>query len=410
MEKDHVEICDVTLREGEQTPGVFFAIREKVRLAQKLLNAGLRNIEIGVIGIDSDEKAYEEISKCATLPDKNLSMTLLPLYGLFKRQVSLDIQTINIVVPLTENLAGAFDSDLSTLHREIAVWIGWLEKRSKHFRIVLADTSSSLFHITDGKRKGVRNISEEHLMKLSACIDLFAAEGAKEFIIADTLGIFVPSDVSYLMHFLRDRYPDLRWGVHFHNDFGIASANTLTAFECGASLLQTAFNRLGERSGIATTAEVVGALKYLFTIDLGINIGKVREIASDFELLTGIMVNEREPIVGRGLYWYETATPILAMMKHGFHSLEVIPAEDTGQQRRLIIGKHTSGRLYYELREKGIISAQSDHDMLKMQAMSRREAHIAALRTFVRAYHELIDTSLISFPFSPSASTGVCHE
>ena len=43
----HVEICDVTLRDGEQTPGVSFTREEKMNIAQVLDQIGVEVIEAG---------------------------------------------------------------------------------------------------------------------------------------------------------------------------------------------------------------------------------------------------------------------------------------------------------------------------------------------------------------------------
>jgi isopropylmalate/homocitrate/citramalate synthase len=398
MEKNRIEICDVTLREGEQTPGFFFEVGDKVKLAQEMLDAGINNIEVGVIGIDSDEKAYGEILNSTAGVERNLSMVLLPVKTLFKKLLDLNIQSVNIVVPLTDVLAGAFGSSSGSLRDEIVRWVRDLQKKAQQLRIVLADASRALFVDKKSGMLRVRKISEESLHNFSDSIELFAAEGVKEFIIADTLGIFTPRDVSDLMNFLKQRHPGLQWGVHFHNDFGLACANSLTALECGAALIQTAFNGLGERSGIAATPEIVAALKYLYDIDLGVDIKKIRQIAKIVEYMTGIVINERSPVVGRGLYWYETATPVLAMLKYGFQAFEPIVADDLGEERKLIIGKHTSGRLYDELTKRGIVSTETSHQEIKMQAMARREGYISALRKIVELYHELREESLISFP------------
>ncbi|NYT05862.1 MAG: homoaconitate hydratase, partial [Methanomicrobiales archaeon] len=47
MKPWHVEICDVTLRDGEQTPGVSFSCEEKVAIAGILDAVGVEVIEAG---------------------------------------------------------------------------------------------------------------------------------------------------------------------------------------------------------------------------------------------------------------------------------------------------------------------------------------------------------------------------
>jgi len=56
MKPLHIEICDVTLRDGEQTPGVSFTCEEKVRIAEVLDRIGVEVIEAGFPATSSYEK------------------------------------------------------------------------------------------------------------------------------------------------------------------------------------------------------------------------------------------------------------------------------------------------------------------------------------------------------------------
>jgi methanogen homocitrate synthase len=53
----NIEICDVTLRDGEQAPGVVFGMEEKVEIATKLESIGVEMIEAGFPAVSSKEKA-----------------------------------------------------------------------------------------------------------------------------------------------------------------------------------------------------------------------------------------------------------------------------------------------------------------------------------------------------------------
>jgi len=399
LEKNRVEICDITLREGEQTPGVFFKLDDKITIAEELLKSGIRNIEIGVVGISLDERAYEEIYRNTSKRNRNLSMALLPYETSFKRYLNSNIQYINIVVPLTEFLSGAFGSDPKSIHKLVGGWVDNLIKQKRNFRIVLADASRAIFS-QDNKRKQVIKTLEHNLKVITNAIETFVDKGAKEFIIADTLGIFTPTDVHILFGFLNSKYKDIRWGVHFHNDFGLATANVLAAYSNGATLLQSAFNSLGERSGIASTAEICAALKYLYDVKLGVDIRKLRSIANKLEAITEIIINHRAPVVGRGLYWYETATPLFGMMKYKPSFFEIITAEDVKAQRKIIIGKHTSNRLFDYLKKEGILNNGTEHNELRTKAIERREAYKTDLSSMIELYHKMSEESLTSIPFS----------
>jgi len=60
-----IYIVDTTLRDGEQTAGVVFANREKVRIAKLLDELGVNQIEAGIPIMGGDEKeAIKKICQC----------------------------------------------------------------------------------------------------------------------------------------------------------------------------------------------------------------------------------------------------------------------------------------------------------------------------------------------------------
>ena len=56
MKPWNIEICDVTLRDGEQTPGVSFSCEEKVGIARMLDTIGIEVIEAGFPAVSPHEK------------------------------------------------------------------------------------------------------------------------------------------------------------------------------------------------------------------------------------------------------------------------------------------------------------------------------------------------------------------
>ncbi|MGM0652469.1 MAG: homoaconitate hydratase, partial [Bacillota bacterium] len=57
LEQKSPMLVDTTLRDGEQTAGVVFSNREKLRIAKMLDNLGVHQIEAGVPVMGGDEKA-----------------------------------------------------------------------------------------------------------------------------------------------------------------------------------------------------------------------------------------------------------------------------------------------------------------------------------------------------------------
>ncbi|EQD79581.1 Pyruvate carboxyltransferase domain protein, partial [mine drainage metagenome] len=73
--------------------------------------------------------------------------------------------------------------------------------------------------------------------------------GADRLVVSDTVGIMTPSTFRAFLREFRRRVEPTDWSVHCHNDFGMATANTLTALEEGVQSPHVCVNGLGERAG-----------------------------------------------------------------------------------------------------------------------------------------------------------------
>lgn len=83
--------------------------------------------------------------------------------------------------------------------------------------------------------------------------------GAARIRLADSVGVLCPQDMERLLApFLRSLHVPL--AVHCHNDFGMATANAVTALSCGAAFADVSLLGLGERAGIATLEEAAAWL------------------------------------------------------------------------------------------------------------------------------------------------------
>src|SRR5688572_11614365 len=93
----------------------------------------------------------------------------------------------------------------------------------------------------------------------------------KRMVICDTVGAGVPNKMTELFATLRPRIdPSIALCTHCHNDFGMATANTIAAVNGGASAVTCTINGIGERAGNADLAETVAALSHLLKLEHGI--------------------------------------------------------------------------------------------------------------------------------------------
>lgn len=76
-------------------------------------------------------------------------------------------------------------------------------------------------------------------------IEGYLERGAREIGIADTIGAANPRQVYDLVARVRDRWPDVTFGLHFHDTRGLGLANVLAAMEAGADRFDAAVAGVG---------------------------------------------------------------------------------------------------------------------------------------------------------------------
>ena len=128
--------------------------------------------------------------------------------------------------------------------------------------------------------------------------------------------------------------------VHCHNDFGLAVANVLAAYEGGADALHVAANAVGYRAGNAALEEVVMALEVLYGVDTGLRLDLLPELSRLVEEITGLPSSLLKPIVGRGAFDYEQWGATAALTAGGARPYAFpFEPEVIGRSPRLMIGK-----------------------------------------------------------------------
>jgi isopropylmalate/homocitrate/citramalate synthase len=188
-----------------------------------------------------------------------------------------------------------------------------------------------------------------------------AAAGATKLVIADTVGFLRPLSSRYLIAHVRENLPDqvkkkVSLAVHCHNDFGLATANTLAAVEEGATHLHTSVVGFGERAGIAPFEEVVAALELLYNIDTGIDLGKVYRLGQLAEKAFALPIQFHKPIVGENLFAHEVDDDMDKIIEQPL-LFEPFPPEIIGRETKLFIGRNTGQTLIQRLLEQAGIRA-----------------------------------------------------
>ena len=318
---DKIYIFDTTLRDGEQTPGVALTVDDKIQIAQKLNNLGVDKIEVG-FPASSDG----EVESARQIKSMDLGSTLVGL----ARSLKSDIDAV-------------IDSDLDYIHTFIGTSPLHRDYKLKKTKDQIIDSAVSAVEYAKDHGLTVEFSAEDATRtEKDFLFDVFSAvsDAKVDFIdVPDTVGVLTPKDTRLLIGDVVNTF-NIPISVHFHNDFGLATANTLTAIECGANQAHVTVNGLGERTGNCSLEELVMTLKVAYGIDLGLDTTRLYSLSNLVGRLTGVKMPVNKPIVGDNAFTHESGIHVHGILNNSF-TYEPMSPEMVGHSRRIVLGKHT---------------------------------------------------------------------
>ncbi|MBO4905986.1 MAG: 2-isopropylmalate synthase [Bacteroidaceae bacterium] len=206
---------------------------------------------------------------------------------------------------------------------------------------------------------------------MDAIVDMVASckkESAwvSRIMLPDTLGILNPVEVIRFMRQMVQRYPDVHFDFHAHNDYDLAVSNVLAAVLSGARGLHTAINGLGERAGNAPLASVQAILKDHFNANTNINEEQLNNVAHLVESYSGIAIPPNKPITGSAVFTQVAGVHADGDNKKGLYQNALLP-ERFGRKRVYALGK-ASGKANIRMNLEELGLDLSEDDMRKVTA------------------------------------------
>ncbi|HOC77413.1 MAG TPA: homocitrate synthase family protein [Methanofastidiosum sp.] len=352
-------VYDTTLRDGEQTPGICFTPDEKIEIAVKLDELGVPQIEAGFpVVSDGERRAIRNIMK------QSLNSEILALTRTIKSDIDV---ALSCDVDGIITFIGSSD-----LHLKYKLKMTREQALSKAVEAVEYGKSHGLF---------VAFTAEDSTRTdLDFILDLFRAAtdaGADRVHIADTTGSIRPMGMKYLITQIKNNI-DNTIGIHCHDDFGLAVANSLAAFEAGAMAISTTVNGIGERAGNASLEEIIMNLRMLYGIEMPFKYEVLYELSRLVEKYTTMPVPKNKAIVGDNVFSHESGIHVSAIRSEPL-TYEPYTPEFVGQKRKIILGKHCGmSSIEYKLDELGLSVPESEKEILilKIKEMAERGAKV----------------------------------
>lgn len=349
-----VLFSDTTLRDGEQMPGATLEPQDKLKIALALEEAGVHSLDAGFAASSpADVEAMRLMvgrvrkpvltSLCRTVKsDVDAAYEALEGNPRHKRGVSLFIGT-------------------SPLHRQYK-----LQKSESEILAIVTDTvryAAEKFDIVafspeDASRTELPFLTEVYREAISA--------GATTVGFPDTVGICTPEKARHFIRHIQDHVPNLEkvlLAVHFHNDLGLAVANTLACIDEGANVVQCTVNGLGERAGNACLEEVAVALSLhhdQYGREAKIDTTKLYALGRLVQELTGVKMAPNKPIWGRTIFATEAGIHQDGLLKNIDTYLPFRPELVGASGVELVLGRHSGRRaVAHRLEQLGLAASDA---------------------------------------------------
>ncbi|BDZ67702.1 homocitrate synthase family protein [Methanobacterium ferruginis] len=338
---EKITVYDTTLRDGEQTPGVCLRTQEKLKIARKLNELGLHQIEAGFPVVSREEKRSVK-----AIVDEDLDADILVLARTKKEDIdmALDCNVDGIITFMGTSALHLKHKLRINQEDALNICMNSIEHAKDHGLFVA-------FSAEDATRTDL-----DFLKNVYSRAEVY---GADRVHIADTVGAISPQGMDYLVRELRKEI-NIEIALHCHNDFGMALSNCISGLLAGASAVSTTVNGIGERAGNTPLEEMVMTLLLIYGVDLDFDISVFYELSQLVEELTNMKVPDNKPIVGKNVFRHESGIHVDAVIEEPLTYEPFIP-ELIGHQRRIVLGKHSGCRaVKAKLDECGIDVSQDE--------------------------------------------------
>jgi 2-isopropylmalate synthase len=223
-----VHFSDTTLRDGEQMPGAALGPDDKVVIARALARAGVTSIDAGFPASSADEvEAIRRIVR--EVPGPSISAFCRTVHG------DIDKAAEALAEARPDRRSVSLFVATSPVHREHKLRRGVPELL--HLVRDAIESARRQFAIVSFSPEDASRTEPDVLCAFyREAIDA----GARVVGFPDTVGVLAPDGVRDAIRLIQDGVPNLdqaRLAVHFHNDLGLATANTLAALREGVSIV-----------------------------------------------------------------------------------------------------------------------------------------------------------------------------
>ncbi|GGF65743.1 2-isopropylmalate synthase [Wenyingzhuangia marina] len=344
MAKDHVQIFDTTLRDGEQVPGCKLNTEQKLIIAERLDLLGVDIIEAGFpVSSPGDFKSVDAIARLV----KNATVCGLT------RSVENDIKVAaealkHAVKPRIHTGIGTSDSHIKFKFNSNRDAI--IERAVAAVKFAKTFVEDVEFYAEDAGRT-----DNEYLARVCEAV---IKAGATVLNIPDTTGYCLPHEYGAKIKYLKENVKGIEKAVlscHCHNDLGLATANSIEGAINGARQIECTINGIGERAGNTSLEEVVMIMKQHpdLNLDTGVNTKLLYSTSQMVQEHMGMFVQANKAVVGSNAFAHSSGIHQDGVIKNR-ETYEIMDPADVGVTESAIVLTARSGRAALAYRAKNV--------------------------------------------------------
>jgi isopropylmalate/homocitrate/citramalate synthase len=231
----HIEIVDVGPRDGLQNEDKTLSPEIRAELCERLAATGVPRVEaasfVNPKRVPQMAGAEEVMAAIERSPGTSYAGLVLNERG-YERAIAAGVDEVRYAFPVTETFA---KRNQNTTVEDATRLAARLVERARLDGVRVSITLSATFGDPFEGR-----VDPEHVFRIAGSV---AASGPDEIVLADTIGVGVPSQVRKLVEGVAAH--GITVGCHFHDTRNTGIANAAAAIESGATVLDASVGGTG---------------------------------------------------------------------------------------------------------------------------------------------------------------------
>jgi hydroxymethylglutaryl-CoA lyase len=279
-----VRLCEVGLRDGLQNEPKILTTSEKLKLAEGLIDAGFKVIELGsfmspaaVPQMADTDELYRHLNN---IKGVELRALVANRKGV-ERAINCGCRKIKL------NVSASKGHNLANINKTPEETVAAF---SENVDLALKnglEVSGSISMPFGSPWEGLIPIKD-----VEEIVQAYLRVGINEISLSDAAGVATPRQVYDICCSMQEKYPEVKWWLHFHNTRGMAMANILASMEAGITNFDTSLGGFGGcpfvpgATGNISSEDVVHMMDEM-GIETGIDIQKLIELSRNLQAMLG---------------------------------------------------------------------------------------------------------------------------